>query len=144
MKKYLEYIVNEIHSVVLATTDENGNPVTCVIDMMHYDESSLYFLTATTKNFYKRLKQNENIAITGFKGEDTMSCNSINIIGKAKEIGTDMLMELFDKNSYMYDIYKTEESRKILTVFKIYEGKGQFYDLSQKPIFTENFIFGNR
>ena len=37
-KDYFRFIVEEIHSTVAATVDENGLPVTCVIDMMDYDE----------------------------------------------------------------------------------------------------------
>lgn len=51
--KYLEYIVNEIHSTVVATVDDNGLPVTCAIDMMDYDEQGLYFLTAKGKKLYE-------------------------------------------------------------------------------------------
>lgn len=58
-KKYLEYIVNEIHTTIVATVNENGLPVTCVIDMMYCDENGLYFLTAKGKNFYHRLKDKE-------------------------------------------------------------------------------------
>ena len=46
---YLEYLVNEIHSTIVATVDENGLPVTCAVDMMDADENGLYFLTATAK-----------------------------------------------------------------------------------------------
>ena len=63
-KDYLKYIVEEIHSTVFATIDSIGRPVTCAIDIMDYDESGLYFLTATGKSFYSRLKANENIAFT--------------------------------------------------------------------------------
>ena len=54
---YLEYLVNEIHSTIVATVDENGLPVTCAVDMMDADENGLYFLTAKGKSFYKRLVQ---------------------------------------------------------------------------------------
>lgn len=47
---YFAYVVNEIHTVIAATTDENGFPVTCSIDMMNFDENGLYFLTAKGKN----------------------------------------------------------------------------------------------
>jgi hypothetical protein len=52
-KDYLKYIVDEIHSTVVATIDDNGLPVTCAIDMMDYDDSGLYFLTAKAKNNIK-------------------------------------------------------------------------------------------
>ena len=52
---YFAFLVDEIHSVIAATTDENGLPVTCAIDMMDWDENGLYFLTAKGKNFYHPL-----------------------------------------------------------------------------------------
>ena len=90
-KDYLQYIVEKIHSTVFATVDGEGRPVTCAIDMMDYDESGLYFLTAKGKNFYDRLKSNENIAFTAMKGEDTLSCIAVSVQGRAKEIGPDRL-----------------------------------------------------
>lgn len=94
---YFAYLVHEIHSVITATTDEKGSPVTCAIDMMDFDENGLYFLTAKGKNFYQRLKANQYIAFTGMKGEDTMSRTALSIRGKVKEIGTHRLL-LFEKN----------------------------------------------
>ena len=42
----------------------------------------------------------------------------------------------------MYEIYQTDESRQALTVFQIYEGTGEWFDLSKKPIEKANFSFG--
>ncbi len=142
MSNYLDYLAHEIHSVVLATADKSGNPITCVIDMMLADKDGLYFLTSKGKSLYERLLQNENISLTGFEGDDTMSSKSITIRGKVKEIGSSLLEEIFIKNSYMNNIYPNEESKKALTVFQIYEGDGEFFDLSIRPIFRENFSFG--
>ena len=86
-RDYLKTIVEKIHSAVFATVDSEGRPVTCAIDIMNYDENGLYFLTAKGKNFYDRLKANENIAFTAMKGEDTLSCVAVSVQGKAKEIG---------------------------------------------------------
>lgn len=124
-KEYLEYIVDHIHSTVFATVDSQGRPVTCAIDLMDYDENSLYFLTAKGKNFYDRLKANENIAFTAMKGEDTLSCVAVSVQGKVKEIGPDKIPELFCKNPYMEKIYPDVCSRSVLTVFKTYEGVGE-------------------
>ena len=141
-KDYLEYIVEQIHSTVVATVDEDGLPVTCVIDMMYDDENGLYFLTARGKSFYKRLKDKGFIALSGKNGEDTMSCVAVSVRGKVKEIGSDMLDFLFEKNPYMFEIYPTEDSRKALTVFQLYEGSGEWFDLSKKPIERDSFSFG--
>lgn len=139
---YFAYLVNDIHSVIAATTDEKGLPVTCAIDMMDFDENGLYFLTAKGKNFYQRLKANQYIAFTGMKGEDTMSRIALSVCGNVAEIGAGRLSELFAKNPYMYEIYPTEQSRQALTVFQIFSGTGEWFDLSKKPIERASFTFG--
>ena len=50
--------------------------------------------------------------------------------------------ELFEKNPYMHQIYPTDESMKALTAFQIYEGTGEWFDLSKKPIERASFTFG--
>lgn len=141
-KDYLTYLVNEIHTCVVATMDDDGLPVTAAIDMMDCDESSLYFLTAKGKGFYDRLTKQGYIALTGIKGKSTMTSVALSVRGKAREIGDDLIPNLFDKNPYMKEIYPTEESRKALTAFQIYEGDGEWFDLSKKPIERASFTFG--
>ncbi len=142
-KDYLKYIVDEIHTVVVATVDDNGLPVTSAIDMMDCNESGLYFLTAKGKGFYDRLKRREYMALTGVKGEDTMSCVAVSVRGKVKELGSEPLPHLFLKNPYMNEIYPTAQSQKALTVFHLYEGNGEWFDLSKKPIERASFAFGD-
>lgn len=60
-EEYLSYIVNEIHTTVVATVDDNGLPVTAAIDMMDDDGHGLYFLTAKGKGFYDRLMKRRNV-----------------------------------------------------------------------------------
>ena len=52
------------------------------------------------------------------------------------------LPRLFEKNPYMREIYPTPESQKALTVFQLYEGSGEWFDLSKKPIERFSFSFG--
>jgi uncharacterized pyridoxamine 5'-phosphate oxidase family protein/Pyruvate/2-oxoacid:ferredoxin oxidoreductase delta subunit len=141
-KDYLHYLVDEIHTVIVATVDEQGRPFTAAIDMMDADENSIYFLTAKGKSFYNRLKNGEYIALTGLKGETTMTSVSLSLQGKVREIGPSFLPGLFEKNPYMNDIYPTQKSRSALTVFQIYEGSGEWFDLSKLPIKRANFTFG--
>ena len=139
---YLSYVVDEIHTTVVATVDDDGLPVTAAIDMMESDENSLYFLTAKGKGFYDRLMKQGFLALTGIKGEDTMSSVAVSIRGKVRELGYEGIPTLFAKNMYMHDIYPTEDSMKALTVFQIYEGTGEWFDLSKKPIERVSFTFG--
>ena len=138
----LQYLQQKIHTTVAATTGQDGLPVTCAIDIMDGGENGLYFLTAKGKNFYDRLKANENMAFTAMKGEDTLSCVAVSVQGKAKEIGPQRLPDLFCKNPYMEQIYPDARSRSALTVFQIYEGAGEWLDLSKKPIERFAFSFG--
>lgn len=141
--KILEFLEQEIHSVVMATVDDAGLPVTCAVDIMDSDENGLYFLTAKGKNFYNRLKKSGYAALTGMKGSDTMTCTAVSVRGKVRELGNQPLLRLFEKNKYMNEIYPTEKSRQALTVFLLYEGSGEWFDLSKKPIERASFIIGN-
>lgn len=140
---FLKILVEDIHSTVVATVDDNNLPVTCVIDMMDYDENGIYFLTAKGKQFYKRLINRKYLSLTGKIGKDTMSSKSISFQGYVKEIGPTYLERLFTKNKYMEEIYPNVESRKALSVFLIYKGTGEYFDLSCKPIRRESFTLGN-
>lgn len=142
VNKYLKLLVEDIHTVIFATSDNNGHPATCAIDIMLYDEKGLYFLTAKGKSFYRRLKDCPFISLTGISGKDTMSGKSITIRGEVREIGSQKLGEIFKVNPYMAEIYPGAESRAALTVFQIYRGSGEFFDLSCRPIFRESFSFG--
>lgn len=138
---YLKFLAEDIHTTVIATVNEKGLPVTSAIDIMDYDEDGLYFLTAKGKSFYNRLKDKEYISLTGIKGNDTMRCVSVSVKGKVKEIGRTYLDRLIEKNPYVNKIYPTEKSKQALTVFKIYDGSGEWFDLSKKPIERKSFNF---
>ena len=141
-KDYFSFLVNEIHTTVVATVDDEGLPVTAAIDMMDHDDDSLYFLTAKGKGFYDRLVKRGFLAFTALKGEDTMSSVAISVRGRVRELGYNKIPELFEKNPYMHEIYPTEESMHALTVFQIYEGTGEWFDLREKPIERASFTFG--
>lgn len=141
-KEYLDYLVREIHTTVVATLDDAGLPVTAAIDMMDADEGGVYFLTARGKGFYDRLRKRGFLALTGLKGDYTMHCAALSIRGKVRELGVDLLPRLFEKNPYMNEIYPDAASRSALTVFVIYEGSGEWFDLSKKPIERASFTFG--
>ena len=141
-QKYLRYLVDEIHTVIVATVDDEGLPVTAAIDMMDCDEEGLYFLTAKGKGFYDRLVRRGFMALTALKGEDTMSSVAVSVRGRVRELGPAKIPDLFERNPYMYQIYPTEESREALTAFQVFEGTGEWFDLSKRPIERASFTFG--
>ena len=135
-------LVEDIHTAVMGTVDENNLPITCAVDIMDYDDDGVYFLTSKGKGLYKRLRNNSNMSLTALKGDSTLETVSITIKGTVKEIGSEKIGYLFSKNEYMKKIYPTEKSRLNLTVFKIYKGKGEFFDLRERPIKRTEFSFG--
>lgn len=141
-KDYLAYVVDQIHTTIVATVDDDGLPVTAAIDMMDSDDNSLYFLTAKGKGFYERLAKRGFLAFTALKGEDTMSSVAVSIRGKVRELGYGKIPEFLKKNPYMLKIYPTEQARQVLTAFQIYEGTGEWFDLSKRPIERASFAFG--
>lgn len=142
-KEYLRILQEEIHSTVVATVDDKGLPVTRVIDMMLHDDNSLYFLTAKGKAFYHQLIEHGYIAVSGMTGgDDSLSKKAVSVRGKIRCIGQEKLEEIFEQNSYMAEIYPEKESRMALEVFQIYEGQGEFFDLSTKPITRGSFTLG--
>ncbi|MBU5362587.1 pyridoxamine 5'-phosphate oxidase family protein [Enterococcus raffinosus] len=139
LEDYLQFLNEDIHSTVFSTVDEDGKPKSRVIDIMLVKEKKLYFLTATTKPFYDQLIERPYVSITGLKGEESMSSISITVNGEVREIGTNYLDEIFEKNPYMNDIYQTEESKHVLRVFELYKGNVSVFDLSSKPIYQAVF-----
>ena len=141
-QKYLRILAEEIHSSVVATTDDEGHPVTRAIDIMLADADTFYFLTAKGKAFCDQLQRRPYIAVTGMTGGSTMERKAVSVRGKVSCIGTQKLDQIFLRNPYMAEIYPTEVSRKALVVFKMERGEGEFFDLSTKPITRETFAVG--
>ena len=142
-RDYLKVLQEEIHSVIVATVDEKGLPVTRAIDIMLVDEESLYFITAKGKAFYKQLIETKYVAMTGMTaGVDTISKKAVSIRGKVENLGDSKLDLVFEQNPYMAKIYPTKESQARLVVFRLYEGQGEYFDLSTKPITRDDFAIG--
>ncbi|MDE6750315.1 MAG: 4Fe-4S binding protein [Lachnospiraceae bacterium] len=140
---YLKILKNDIHSAVFATIDENGLPDARVIDIMLVDSDSLYFITAKGKKFYKQLTEQKFAAISGMTGGDhSLDKKAISIRGKIRNIGITKLEEVFTENPYMNEIYPNIESRNALEVFQMYDGQGEYFDLSVKPIYRDTFYLG--
>lgn len=140
---YLRLIAEELHTSVMATVDKDGHPVTCAIDIMDWDETGLFFLTAKGKSLYDRLTADGHLAITLMKGNGTMNTLAVSLKGCVREIGPAQLPQLFDKNPYMYEIYPVEESRRALTVFHIYEGTGEWFNMGNGNIEHAEFALGS-
>lgn len=110
---------------------------------MLVDDDCLYFITAKGKEFYRQLMDKKYVAISGMtNGEGSLNKKAISIRGRIENIGNRLLDEVFEQNIYMKEIYPSKESRMALEVFRMYEGQGEYFDLSSKPIIRETFAIG--
>lgn len=134
---FLKMLVNDFHSTIVATIGSDGHPQTRTIDMMLYDDDGIYFLTAKGKSFYNQLMEQNYIALSATKDK-----KSISIRGKVRCIGENRLLEIFEKNPYMQEIYPIG-TRSALIVFQIYEACGEYFDISvPSHIVRENISIG--
>lgn len=134
---YLKQLVEDIHSTTIATIGADGHPQTRVIDMMLWDEHGVYFLTAKGKAFYAQLMEQEYIALSATKDKIAISLR-----GKIKNIGSEKLDEIFEKNVYMQSIYPGD-TRSALEVFCLCEAEGEYFDISDPShIVRDSIIIG--
>ena len=122
--EYLKILVEDFHSTTVATIGADGRPQTRVIDMMLWDEKGVYFLTAKGKAFYDQLMDQLYIALSATKDK-----KAISLRGKIENIGSEKLEEIFQKNTYMQQIYPGD-TRSALEVFRICEAQGEYFDIS--------------
>lgn len=80
--QYIKMLVEEFHSTTVATLGKDGHPQTRIIDMMHYDEEGVYFLTAKGKEFYRQLMEQQYVAVSATKDK-----RAVSLRGKIKNIG---------------------------------------------------------
>lgn len=136
-KDYLKLLVEDIHSATVATIGSDGHPQTRVIDMMLRDERGVYFLTARGKAFYTQLLEQGFIALSATKDKV-----SVSLRGKIKNIGSEKLDEIFEKNPYMQSIYPGD-TRSALEVFCLYEAAGEYFDIGDPAhIVRDSFTIG--
>lgn len=149
-KDYLKILLDDMHSTVIATIDQNGHPVTRVIDIMYEDGNTFYFMTGRGKEFYEQLKAHKFISLTAMAipqaddaGERTMGIRTISIRGKVEETDghTKLLLE---KNPYMYQLYPDEYAlNKAAAVFRMTVGEGDYFDMSAMPAVRKDFKIGS-
>lgn len=124
---------------VLSTVDADGNPQSRVIDIMHIDDETAYFLTARGKDVYREIINHPQISYLNFKDN-----KSVRVTGTAEKLDDQKkwIDLMFEENSYMNNVYPGQ-SRYILEPFKITDGEIEFFDLTKKPILRQHFTIGN-
>lgn len=136
-KDYLQILKNNIHSTAFATIGADGRPQVRIIDIMLVDDDTAYFLTARGKEFYRQLIEQQFVAVTG----TTPDKRAISLRGKVRKANPALLDAAFKENPYMTAIYPGK-TRSALEMFQLYDAVGEFFDLSQTPIFRDTFQLG--
>lgn len=102
----------------------------------------IYIVTTCAREFDKKGCPVANDLTDRSSLKNTLSSVALSVRGKVRELGYGRIPDLFEKNPYMHQIYPTDESMRALTVFQVYEGTGEWFDLSKKPIERAAFTFG--
>lgn len=121
----LTRIVRDVQRVVIATVDDAGMPETRAVEMLDADAEGLYFIVDRTTAFYAQLMARKSLAFTGVQGASYGECATVTLRGRVEEMGSGFVLPLLEKNEAVFEFYKNEESRKNLTVFRMYQGVGE-------------------
>lgn len=128
---------DKIGCLTFTTIDENNAPESRVAHLRGYDDDGIYFMTMHTKNFYKHLKSNPNIALCGIYGDSSVAHDeegmpsfqigyTIRLSGTAREIPMDIIKA---KNNPIFDLcIKDQEKYPAMVVFCIQSGRGDIFD----------------
>ena len=125
-----------------ATVDESGAPQVRNISAIHYEGTSLYFLTARGKYFASQLKNDGRVQVLGY----TKYKETIRLSGRAEEVPEDAQVKwrniLYQEQPYLENVYPGE-TKNIDTIFLLQDYTIEYFCLSTRPITREYFVVGN-
>lgn len=141
---FLDFIVDQIHNVVVSTADSKGDPQAQICDFMFNRDGKLYIGTSKKNPFYQALMENNNkVVVSGYKGEDTMSSYGFSLKGTIADIGQKYQEEFFAKNPYLSQAFLNdlETEKKNMRCLEITPKSASFIDYRKQPIFLRHFSF---
>ncbi len=135
IKEIFEFL-EKIGSMTFSTINQ-GYPESRIAHFFTYDDDGLYFLTMTTKPFYKQLKETQKLSACGLNANSKIewvedgACYSapgyfIRVCGDVREFTID---EAKAKNNAKFN-YLIEDNKKYpqITGFCLYNFHGEIYD----------------
>lgn len=143
-QEFLDFAVSEIHNVVVSTVDSNGLPSAQVCDLLLNENNKLYITTSKNNHpFFDNLDNAHQIVINGYKGNGTMDSCGFSIEGDIRNIHHDLIEKIFEKNSYLNEIYQDNlvKAKEELQIFEIIPTKASYLDHRTNPIFYRKFKF---
>lgn len=125
-----------------ATVDEDGAPQVRNISAIHYEGTTLYFLTARGKYFAEQLKRDGRVQILGY----TKYKETIRLSGKAEIVPEDEQKKwrdvLYAEQPYLENVYPGE-TKEIDVMYKLENYTIEYFCLSTRPITREYFTVGD-
>lgn len=143
-QEFLKFVVNEIHNAVISTVNSNNLPSAQVCDLLLTQNNKLYITTSQNNHpFFDNLNNSKEIVITGYKGNGTMDSCGFSIKGNIKNIHHKLIDKIFNKNSYLNEIYQDnlDKAKEELQVFEITPKQASYLDHRTNPIFYREFEF---
>ncbi len=128
---------DKIGCLSFSTINEDGEPEARIAHLRAFDDDGIYFMTMFTKSFYKQLKAQGTIALSGLCADTKVSHDAdgmpvfeggyaIRMTGTVKEVSID---DIKAKNSPVFDLcIKDHEKYNAMVVFCIDKGRGDIFD----------------
>lgn len=138
---------DKIGCLSFTTVDENNCPESRIAHLRGCDDDGIYFMTMYTKPFYRHLKANNNIAISGLcaSTEVTHDSNglplfepgySIRMTGTVEEIPISTIKA---KNNPIFDVcIKDQRKYPAMVIFCITSARGDIFDYDFEKVTREN------
>ena len=132
--KFLRNVID----ATLSTVDENGNPQSRIIDIMHIEDEKIFFLTARGKHVYHEILNHPQVSYLCLNNNKT-----VRISGEAHKLEDQKywIDLMFDENRFLNNVYPGD-ARYVLEPFCIENGEMEYFDLTQKPIYRKSFTLG--
>ena len=125
-----------------ATVDEYGAPQMRNISAIHYEGTTLYFLTARGKYFASQLARDGRVQILGY----TRYKETIRLSGKALPVPEEEQLKwrnvLYREQPYLENVYPGV-SKNIDTMFMLKDYAIEYFCLSTRPITRAYFTVGS-
>ncbi len=138
---------DKIGCLSFSTINEEGEPESRIAHLRGYDNEGIYFMTMFTKPFYKQLKTNGTIAISGLCANTEVKHDeegmpifeggyAIRMTGTVVEVSIE---DLKAKNNPIFDFcIKDQELYKAMVVFCINSGRGDVFDYDFEKVNRDN------
>lgn len=137
---------DKIGCCTFATID-GEYPETRIAHFLAYDEAGIYFMTMTTKPFYKQLKETGKVSVCGLCAnsavEETKDGNllfdngySIRLTGDVREVSIE---EIKAKNNPHFAYCIVDQARyPAMTTFVVYRAKGEIFDYDFEKVHRDH------